>query len=411
MTRIQSLLIILFFSCSNREPINPLDLNNPDTQGKPVGVKLIPLQKSIQISWDKVEVNDINHYTIQRMSDEEQLKEIANVESNSYIDTSIDYFVQYSYRIQVHTNSYSSPFSDFETISIGPYNIYITDFWDSSIKILSWDGNYTFASYPIYAPRDMCLRKFDNKFCIADYYDKRLKFLDAGFTNIESLQLPDYPLDIDINQERGIIFVATKGGLVIEVDRNNNIVQTKNLNTALSWDTRLSFDPKNNYCWITVPDSNKVLQYSTEQNIESIKTYDGFTYPSKIQTFKNAWISDTTGLYEIDVLGEKKNVIDNMKITDIAIDTLNNKCYFSGYSNHDKSWQVGILDMINYEKTIILDGDIPYVYNVYPVISEKQKGTFFIQQAYTWKLFVYNAQKDVIGENMGFNSRISFETY
>ena len=73
--------------------------------------------------------------------------------------------------------------------------------------------------------------------------------------------------------------------------------------------------------------------------------------------------------------------------------------------------QVGILDMINYEKTIILDGDIPYVYNVYPVISEKQKGTFFIQQAYTWKLFVYNAQKDVIGENMGFNSRISFETY
>ena len=235
--------------------------------------------------------------------------------------------------------------------------------------------------------------------------------MDAGFTNIESLQLPDYPLDIDINQERGIIFVATKGGLVIEVDRNNNIVQTKNLNTALSWDTRLSFDPKNNYCWITVPDSNKVLQYSTEQNIESIKTYDGFTYPSKIQTFKNAWISDTTGLYEIDVLGEKKNVIDNMKITDIAIDTLNNKCYFSGYSNHDKSWQVGILDMINYEKTIILDGDIPYVYNVYPVISEKQKGTFFIQQAYTWKLFVYNAQKDVIGENMGFNSRISFETY
>ena len=93
--------------------MNPLDLNNPDTQGKPVGVKLIPLQKSIQISWDKVEVNDINHYTIQRMSDEEQLKEIANVESNSYIDTSIDYFVQYSYRIQVHTNSYSSPFFRF----------------------------------------------------------------------------------------------------------------------------------------------------------------------------------------------------------------------------------------------------------------------------------------------------------
>ena len=61
MTRIQSLLIILVFSCSNREPMNPRDLNNPDTQGKPVGVKLIPLQKSIQISWDKVEVNDIRH--------------------------------------------------------------------------------------------------------------------------------------------------------------------------------------------------------------------------------------------------------------------------------------------------------------------------------------------------------------
>ena len=56
----------IFLGCSNREPLNPLDPNNPFTGGKPTGLSLIPIQNTVQILWDPIDLIDINNYTIYR---------------------------------------------------------------------------------------------------------------------------------------------------------------------------------------------------------------------------------------------------------------------------------------------------------------------------------------------------------
>ena len=161
--------------------------------------------------------------------------------------------------VQVKTKTYISPFSESATITMGPYNVYVADFWDSSIRIISWDGNYTIASYPLFSPRNICLRNKDNQFCIPDYYDKKLRLLTPSLNEIESVDLPDYPLDLDVDQEKGIIYIATSSGLLLGVNQNQEIIQQHTLGMSLSWDTKISFDPQTKGCWISVPDSNFVL--------------------------------------------------------------------------------------------------------------------------------------------------------
>ena len=406
------ILSILLLSCSDREPLNPLDPDNPNTEGKPTGLHLLPIQKAVQIAWDPVDVTGLAHYSVFRENTGETSTLLANVsaELTSYLDTSVHYYESYTYRVQVQTKTYTSPLSESATITMGPYSIYVADFWDSSIRIVSWDGNYTIASYPVFSPRDICLRTMDNRFCIADYYDKKLRLLTPDLKDMESVDLPDYPLDLDVDQDQGVVYIATRSGLLISVNSNQEIAAEHSLGMDLNWNTQLSFDPQARGCWVSVPDSNLVLYIAADSSTNNIKIFDGFHYPTAIQAAGAAWVADSTGLYKITHQGELDTILVNMLVTDVAMDTIGNRCYFSGYNRTEQSWQAGNIDMHTFTKTIMLDGEKSHLYNIFP-IPDEQTGGLLVQQAYTWQLLRYDGQGTLIGESEGFNSRLSFQIY
>ena len=88
------ILSILLLSCSDREPLNPLDPDNPNTEGKPTGLHLLPIQKAVQIAWDPVDVTGLAHYSVFRENTGETSTLLANVsaELTSYLDTSVHYY-------------------------------------------------------------------------------------------------------------------------------------------------------------------------------------------------------------------------------------------------------------------------------------------------------------------------------
>mgnify|MGYP001412918211 CR=1 FL=1 len=406
------ILISYFLNCSDRDALNPLDPDNPITMGRPTGVNLVPLRKSVQVVWDPIDVSDILYYLVFRAQPgrSDSLINIVSPELSSYIDTSVMYYQPYTYKIQIKTETHLSLLSDPATITIGPYNIYIADFWDSSIRIVSWDGNYTISSYPLFSPRNIRYRRLDNRFCIADYYDKKLRLLTPDLNNIESLDLPDYPLDLDIDQYNSITYIATRNGLLFGINLNQEIIFEKNLGLNLNWNTQLSYDHKAEGCWISVPDSNTVMFINLGNNTSTIKVFDNFIFPTVIEAHGNAWVSDSTGLYTISKGGELDTIIFNTIVKDVALDTINNKCYFSGYNRDQQSWQIGNIDMNTFAKTIILDGEKAHLYNIFPLPGKSADG-FLVQQAYTWKLFRYDNHNNIIGESNGFNSRLSFQIY
>ena len=206
--------------------MNPLDPNNPFTDGRPTGLSLIPIQNTVQILWDSIDLSDISNYTIYRGilgSEMIKLKEVASG-STSFLDTTVSLYETCTYAFEVMMDNYISDRSDTVQVTIGPFNIYAADFWDNSIRIVSWDGNHLITTRYVSSPRSMTLRRTDKRFCVADYYDRSLLLITADLLEIESISLPDYPLDLDLDQDQGMVYVATRDGSIVKIDNNNDII-------------------------------------------------------------------------------------------------------------------------------------------------------------------------------------------
>ena len=219
-------LTYLILSCSDRKPLNPLDPNNPYTGGKPTGLSLIPVQNTVNVLWDPVDINDLTFYVIYRGTLESDMVKLGEVvpDSTSFLDTSVSFYETYTYALEVHTETDISSRSDTVQVTVGPFNIYVADFWDNSVRMISWDCNHLITTRYVSSPRKISLRRIDNRFCVADYYDRSLLLISTDLIDIESVPLPDYPLDLDVNQDQGMVHVATRDGMIVTVNVNNDIV-------------------------------------------------------------------------------------------------------------------------------------------------------------------------------------------
>ena len=47
-------LMLFLLSCSKRDRLNPLDVENPITGGKPTGLELVPIRDIVEISWNEI---------------------------------------------------------------------------------------------------------------------------------------------------------------------------------------------------------------------------------------------------------------------------------------------------------------------------------------------------------------------
>ena len=403
---------IILIGCSNREPLNPLDPNNPFTDGRPTGLSLIPIQNTVQILWDSIDLSDISNYTIYRGilgSEMIKLKEVASG-STSFLDTTVSLYETYTYAIEVKMENYISDRSDTVQVTIGPFNIYAADFWDNSIRIVSWDGNHLITTKYVSSPRSMSLRRTDKRFCVADYYDRSLLLITADLLEIESIPLPDYPLDLDLDQDQGMVYVATRDGYIVKIDKNNDIILDNSLGTGLVWDTQVSFDHLNKGLWVTIPDSGTVIFYPVDNGTTDIKYFGGFKYPSAVSAHGHGWVADSMGLYRITTDGDIESILTNTMVTDAAIDTINLFCFYTGYDYSTSSWIAGRVSLETLVNETILDNAYPYLYNIFPIPSDNG-AEFLLQQSYTWKILRVSENGSLIGDQYGYNGRISFQVY
>ena len=405
-------LIYFILSCSDREPLNPLDPNNPYTGGKPTGLKLLPIQNTVKILWSPVDVNDLTLYAVYKGTTGSEMFKLWDVSPDStfFLDTNVSFYETYTYAIEAHTETYSSVRSDTVQITVGPFNIYAADFWNSSIRMISWDGNHLITTKYVASPRQISLRKIDNRFWVANYYDRSLLLISTDLVDITSVVLPDHPLDLDMNQDQGIAYVATRDGLIISVDMENEIFSERSLGLKLNWDTQSSFDHVNRGLWLTIPDSGMVLYIPIENETSTIKYFEGFNYPSAVAAHDNGWVADRTGLHQIKPDGEIETIVTNIMVTDVSIDTLNRFCFYTGYNSNADSWIAGRINLNTLAHEIMLDDTYPYLYNIFSIPREG-KAEFLVQQSYFWKIFRFNDDGTPMGELDGFNGRIAFQIY
>ena len=404
--------MLFLLSCSKRDRLNPLDVENPITGGKPTGLNLVPIRDTVQVSWDEIDDRDLSVYVIHKAVNNTELREYAAVSADSteYSDSAVSYYQNYTYAVQAVTDYMVSPLSDTISVTIGPYSIYVVDFYDNSVRILSWDGSYLIKSKSVSSPRAIQYRKSDNRFMVADYYDKAVLLLSADLNESEYIDIGDYPLDLDVNQLTNRIHVLTRNGYIMKLDEEGEKIETLNAGMPFGWDAEISSDPISDGLWISNPDSGIVWFLPYNESWNHVVKFNQLDSPSSLSAFGGGWVATHAGIVQLSPIGDSEILEPDIYVTDVEIDTMSKKCFYVGKDLAKDSWVAGKIDLETKFNTILLDNAYHYLHQIYPIPSET--GTeFLIQESATWTLIRFDENGNKLGEMENFNSRLDFQIY
>ena len=405
-------LTLFLFSCSKRDRLNPLDVENPITGGKPTGLELVPIRDIVGISWNEININDLSAYIIYKSVNNAGLIEYATVSgfTTEYSDSAVSYYQNYTYAVQAETDYMVSPLSDTVSVTVGPYSIYVADFYDNSVRILSWDGSYLIKSKSVSSPRAIQYRKSDNRFMVADYYDKAVLLVSTDLNETEYIDIGDYPLDLDVNQLTNRIHVLTRNGYIMKLDEEGEKIETLNAGMPFGWDAEISSDPISDGLWISNPDSGIVWFSPHNIGEKNVIRFSGLDSPSSLSSFGGCWVATHSGIAHLSFTDEPEILAQDMWVTDVEIDTVSKECFYTGYDKNTKTWLAGKIDLETKFNTILLDNAYHYLHQIYPFPGET--GTeFLIQESATWTLIRFDENGNKLGEMENFNSRLDFQVY
>ena len=404
--------MLFLLNCSKRDRLNPLDVENQITGGKPTGLNLVPIRDTVQVSWDEIDVRDLSVYVIHKAVNNTELMEYAAVSADSteYSDSAVSYYQNYTYAVQAVTDYMVSPLSDTVSVTIGPYSIYVVDFYDNSVRILSWDGSYLIKSKSVSSPRAIQYRKSDNRFMVADYYDKAVLLLSADLNETEYIDIGDYPLDLDVNQLTNRIHVLTRNGYIMKLDEEGEKIETLNAGMPFGWDAEISSDPISDGLWISNPDSGIVWFLPYNESWNHVEKFNQLDSPSSLSSFGGGWVATHAGIVHLSPIGDSEILEPDIYVTDVEIDTMSKKCFYVGKDLAKNSWVAGKIDLETKFNTILLDSAYHFLHQIYPIPSGT--GTeFLIQESATWTLIRFDENGNKLGEMENFNSRLDFQIY
>jgi len=405
-------LTLFLFSCSKRDRLNPLDVENPITGGKPTGLELVPIRDIVGISWNEININDLSAYIIYKSVNNAGLIEYATVSgfTTEYSDSAVSYYQNYTYAVQAETDYMVSPLSDTVSVTVGPYSIYVADFYDNSVRILSWDGSYLIKSKSVSSPRAIQYRKSDNRFMVADYYDKAVLLVSTDLNETEYIDIGDYPLDLDVNQLTNRIHVLTRNGYIMKLDEEGEKIETLNAGMLFGWDAEISSDPISDGLWISNPDSGIVWFSPHNIGEKNVIRFSGLDSPSSLSSFGGCWVATHAGIVHLSPSGDSEILEPDIYVTDVEIDTMSKKCFYVGKDLAKNSWVAGKIDLETKFNTILLDSAYHYLHQIYPFPGET--GTeFLIQESATWTLIRFDENGNKLGEMENFNSWLDFQIY
>jgi len=405
-------LTLFLFSCSKRDRLNPLDVENPITGGKPTGLELVPIRDIVGISWNEININDLSAYIIYKSVNNAGLIEYATVSgfTTEYSDSAVSYYQNYTYAVQAVTDYMVSPLSDTVSVTVGPYSIYVADFYDNSVRILSWDGSYLIKSKSVSSPRAIQYRKSDNRFMVADYYDKAVLLVSIDLNETEYIDIGDYPLDLDVNQLTNRIHVLTRNGYIMKLDEEGEKIETLNAGMPFGWDAEISSDPISDGLWISNPDSGIVWFSPHNIGEKNVIRFSGLDSPSSLSSFGGCWVATHAGIVHLSPSGDSEILEPDIYVTDVEIDTMSKKCFYVGKDLAKNSWVAGKIDLETKFNTILLDSAYHYLHQIYPFPGET--GTeFLIQESATWTLIRFDENGNKLGEMENFNSWLDFQIY
>jgi len=138
-------MLALLAACTERSRSNPLDPQNPQTGGKPTGLRVISELDTIRLSWNRMLLQDLSGFNVYRKLPNESdftLRGQTTGQSNSYQDLSDRFGVLHSYRITARVGELETPPSEEVATTPGPTVVWVADIDSRAVIKLTHDGQH-----------------------------------------------------------------------------------------------------------------------------------------------------------------------------------------------------------------------------------------------------------------------------
>lgn len=300
---------MLVLQCADRERLNPIDPQNPETGGKPVGLKIYSEFDVITLSWDPIQVQELMGYHVYRKITGEsafQIVRLVAADSNQFTDINVNYTRRYSYRIAAVTAEYESPLSDSISIIPGATVIWATDVDNRRIIKISHDGLHEIRRYAVDGyPWDIVIHPADRSIWYADIF---LGFIyqikDDSYRKYVSNNWAE-PVDLALDIERGIVWGADIRGMIFKITPLSSDSLQEITSVEFQSPYAVAVNQWRGDCWVADPSARKVFIISElTATIRSCPI--DFYFPIALaidNSDGSCWVADSSRILKINATG------------------------------------------------------------------------------------------------------------
>ena len=323
------ILAFLFLSCSERQRLNPLDPLNPETGGRPTGLRVISEYKTVTLWWDRINVKDLQGYNVYRKQGRDQIfHKIAMVspDSSRFRDKGVNYGITYFYQLSAFTPSFESPRSEVVSITPGPTFNWVVDTQRGQVVKLTFDGlHQIFRIGGFGLPVAITPDRKGGGVWVADYFYGKVYKISPNGRILSSFTGFSTPRELDVDTLRKNIWVADTRKVVKMDSTGIVLVQV----TGYSKPVSVSVDDKTGDCWVADCKNGVVTRISEKG--EPVLVLHDLMRPSSVGVCPldgSCWVADSSRVLRLNPDMSIRFVVPGFTYArGLSVDTETGECW------------------------------------------------------------------------------------
>jgi len=325
-------LAVVALQCTERKRANPLDPLNRETQGRPTGLTVTSEKNTVTLWWDSININALVGYNVYRRDGARRTFEKltpAPVPTATFTDVTVQFNIEYFYRVSAQTRTFESPMSDSVSIIPGPTFHWVVDVDAGSVVKLTHDARHrVFEVGGLITPVAVAANSTTGAAWVADLTTGEVTRVSRQGEILGNLTGFFSPRAVAVDAKTGALWVADqRQGRVTRADSvGGGAVSLGGFGRPVS----LSVNPNDGQCWVADPARRQVsIVGATGQSRRTLPT--PFVAPWAVAVDPrdgSAWVADSTQVLKVQPTGEVLTQLRSFTFAKaLAVNPQNGECW------------------------------------------------------------------------------------
>ncbi|MBN1351477.1 hypothetical protein JXJ21_18820 [candidate division KSB1 bacterium] len=251
--------------------MNPIDPENPVTEGKPRGLHVISKMDTVILSWQAYSNKNLEQFDIYRStSTDNSLNKIGSTSPTHTIfyDNNVYYEIAYTYQVRAVTPSFESRLSDPITITPGPTYLWVVDSSTGDLVKLTHDAQHQIfrCSFSGYAD-NLVVNPRDHTAWFLDIYSERIYGISGEGALSHRINNEGEVLDFQVFWSDSALWVSVTTNTGCELMKLTYGADVLSKITRFRKVIDLSIDQTTKCCWLIDEGMQNIYKIDPEGNL------------------------------------------------------------------------------------------------------------------------------------------------